>query len=106
MKQWDELTKAEQLYSHWSDYHKEFYGVRPRGVTSEQLNDEKYLQDQINKIDDEFALLKGTFAGREHLRENGWIIEETEPHLIEKAALLAVERERLYNEWMAKWEIV
>lgn len=73
---WDELPKIVQLQNTWSDYHKDFYGFRPKDVSAEQWNSEKFLQEQIDIIDRSFARMKSTFEGREQLRADGWLIEE------------------------------
>jgi hypothetical protein len=46
--------------------------------------------------------LKLTFEGREQLREQGWIIEETDSELAQHSKWLAQEREREQAEAMAE----
>jgi hypothetical protein len=48
--------------------------------------------------------MKESFAGREELRTNGWVIEETDPELIKQAKWLADERKREYEAWVASIE--
>lgn len=78
----------EDLRSFWSDYHKDFYGYRPRFATSDNLNSEEWLRDQITQIDTALFLRKQTFEGRETLREEGWDIKENDPELARRAELL------------------
>lgn len=93
---------VEELQGYYSDFHKDFYGHRPRGyATAEQWNDKEYLVEQINTIHDQLDRLKKDFVGREFLREQGWIIEETDPELAQQARWLAQEREHKLAEEMA-----
>jgi hypothetical protein len=48
--------------------------------------------------------MKSTFAGREELRENGWVVEETDPELAKRAKWLADERQREYASWVTEME--
>jgi hypothetical protein len=88
---------VSELMSHWSDYHKEFYGYRPRFATPDQVNSEQWLTEQIAEIDRQIEDRKKTFEGRESLRADGWIIEETDPELIKRAELLEKYRATLRN---------
>ena len=97
-------TKVEELQGYFSDFHKDFYGWRPRFATPEQWRNAKYLKAQINAIHDEMDKMKETFAGREELRQGGWLIEETEPELIAQAKWLSDERAREYSEWVTTME--
>jgi cephalosporin-C deacetylase-like acetyl esterase len=92
---------VEELQGYYSDFHKDFYGFRPRGADVEQWMSKSYLVDQINTIHDHMDQLKLTFEGREQLREQGWIIEELDPELAQQAVWLAQEREREQAEAMA-----
>ena len=94
------MTKVDELLSIWSDFHKDYYGSRPRGYTYAQVQDPVWLQEQIDKIESSMAREKETFAGRENLRSQGWIIEETDPVYIQKAKWLKEERDREQAEWM------
>ena len=67
---------VEELQGYYSDFHKDFYGFRPRGSSIEQWNDKEYLVEQINLIHDQMDRLKKDFAGREFLREQGWIFDD------------------------------
>lgn len=94
---------VEQLQGYFSDFHKDFYGWRPRYlVSSERWNDRDYLIEQINQIFDVMESMKATFQGREELRERGWVIEEEDPTLAGYAKWLADEREREFAEWSAE----
>lgn len=95
---------VEELQGYYSDFHKDFYGFRPRGANEEQWSSKQYLVDQINSIHDCMDQLKTTFAGREQLRESGWIIEETDTELSQQAHWLAQERERTLAEEMADFD--
>jgi len=95
------LTKLEELQSHWSDFHKDAYGFRPRFASEAQWNDEAWITAQIKEIDDSMTRQKATFAGREQLRADGWHVPETDPQYIQYAAWLQQERER---EQTARWE--
>ena len=79
-------------------------GFRPRGETAEQWTSKEFLVAQINMIHNQMDMLKETFAGREQLREQGWIIEETDPELAQNAHWLAQERERKLAEEMADFD--
>jgi hypothetical protein len=83
-----DLTILEDLQSFWSDYYKDYYGFRPRFSTSDNLNSVEWLKEQIADIDNQVLLRKQTFEGRESLREEGWIIKETDPELVKRAELL------------------
>ena len=95
---------VEELQGYYSDFHKDFYGHRPRGGTAEQWSSKEFLVAQINMIHNQMDMLKETFAGREALREQGWVIEETDPELAQNAQWLAQERERKLAEEMADFD--
>lgn len=92
---------VEELQGYYSDFHKDFYGFRPRGADVKQWNGKEYLVKQINSIHDQIDSLKLTFEGREQLREQGWIIEEPDSELAQQAQWLAQEREREQASAMA-----
>jgi hypothetical protein len=92
---------VDELQGYYSDFHKDFYGFRPRGADVEQWSSKQYLVGQINSIHDQIDQLKQTFEGREQLREQGWIIDETDVELAQQASWLAQERERKQAEAMA-----
>ena len=96
---------VDELQGYYSDYHKDFYGYRPRGFgTAEDWNNRDWLISNIEKIHDAIDSMKETFSGREELRTNGWIIEETDPELAKQAKWLADERKREYDAWVASIE--
>ena len=72
-----DLTVGD-LQSYYSDFHKDFYGWRPRGATPEQWQDRGFLVDQINAIHNAMDAMKKTFSGREQLRAEGWVVDEAE----------------------------
>jgi hypothetical protein len=69
---------VEELQSYFSDFHKDYYGFRPRFATPEQWRNRDWLIEQINGIHDDFDARKETPEGRESLRAEGWIIDEKE----------------------------
>ncbi len=69
---------VDDLQSYYSDFHKDFYGWRPRGATPEQWQDRGFLVDQINAIHNAMDAMKKTFSGREQLRAEGWVVDEAE----------------------------
>jgi cephalosporin-C deacetylase-like acetyl esterase len=93
---------AEELQGYYSDFHKDFYGFRPRGATEEQWASKEFLVAQINLLHNQMDQLKETFEGREQLREQGWIIKEPDTELAQHARWLAQEREREQAEKMAE----
>lgn len=97
---------VDELQGYFSDFHKDYYGYRPRWGTDEQWQDKEWLLAQINQIHDAMDRLKETFEGREELRERGWLIEETDPELALHAAWLKAERDREYAEWAADQDAI
>jgi hypothetical protein len=96
---------VEELQGYYSDFHKDYYGFRPRGFgTPEQWNDREWLIAQIEQIHNAIDSMKATFEGREELREQGWVVEETDPELAKQAKWLADERKREYEAWVASIE--
>jgi hypothetical protein len=93
---------VDELQGYYSDFHKDFYGFRPRGADVEQWNSKEFLVTQINLLHNQMDHLKQTFEGREQLREQGWIIEEPDAELAQQAVWLAQEREREQAEAMAE----
>ena len=69
-------NSISKLLSYWGDYHKDFYGYRPRCVTLDQANSEQWILEQIAIIDSQIEFLKQTTEGRATLRSNGWCIED------------------------------
>jgi hypothetical protein len=67
---------VEELQGYFSDFHKDYYGFRPRFATTEQWNNREWLVKHINDIHDAMDELKKTAEGRAELRANGWLIEE------------------------------
>ena len=83
---------VQDLQGYYSDFHKDFYGWRPRGATPEQWRDRAFLVEQINRIHDVMDAMKETPQGRAELRRAGWVIED-EPEVIDP---------REYAEWSAE----
>ena len=82
---------VEDLQGYYSDFHKDFYGWRPRSATPEQWQDRAFLVEQINRIHDVMDAMRATPQGRAELRAAGWVIED-EPEVIDPAE---------YAEWSA-----
>jgi hypothetical protein len=98
---------VQELQGYYSDLHKDFYGFRPRfALELDAWNDHGFLVGAINHVLDHMDKLKETFAGREQLREQGWIIQETDPELAQQAEWLAQERERKQAEEMADFDAI
>ena len=68
---------VEELQGYFSDFHKDFYGFRPRFATPEQWRDREWLESSINASHDTMDSMKETAEGRAELRANGWVIEES-----------------------------
>jgi len=73
---------VEELQGYFSDFHKDFYGFRPRVATPEQWRDRSWLEASINAIHDTMDAMKKTESGRAQLREAGWVIDD-EPDAID-----------------------
>jgi hypothetical protein len=69
---------VDELQSYFSDFHKDYYGFRPRFATPEQWQSRDWLVERINGIHDAMDALKKTPEGRKQLRAEGWVIEESE----------------------------
>jgi Iap family predicted aminopeptidase len=74
-----ESMSVDELQSYLSDFHKDFYGFRPRGIyTPAEWQNPSVLIDAINRIHNELDEMKKTAKGREQLRADGWQIDESE----------------------------
>ena len=76
---------VEELQSYLSDFHKDFFGFRPRYATPEQWRSREYLEAAINAIHNTMDKMKATAEGREELRANGWVINESDFDVLEQA---------------------
>jgi len=77
---------VEELQSYLSDFHKDFYGFRPRGIyTPNEWRDPVVLTRAINSIHDALDKMKETPEGRAELRSQGWVVEETDFDVLEQA---------------------
>ena len=73
------MMTVEELQSYFSDFHKDYYGFRPRGYyTPAEWQDRDVLVKAINGIHDAMDEMKKTPEGREQLRSEGWQIDESE----------------------------
>jgi hypothetical protein len=93
------ITELEEVQSSWSGFHKAYYGYRPRFASPDQWRDVQWIKAQIDAINAAIEEQMKTFAGRESLRENCWVVPETEPELIQRAKWLQEERDRRNEEW-------
>ena len=84
-----DTLSVDDLQSYFSDFHKDFYGFRPRSATPEQWRSAEWLKEQITYIHDEMDHMKETASGRAELRRQGWVIEETDFDVLEQAKELA-----------------
>jgi len=73
-----EYTKVEELQSHYSDFHKDVYGFRPRSSTDEQWNSEVWLSGEIDGLHEYLRILGSTPQGRVQLREMGFCTDDKE----------------------------
>ena len=71
----DKFT-VDELQSYFSDFHKDYYGFRPRFATHEQWNNRDWLVEHIDGIHNAMDEMKKTPEGRIALRESGWVIDE------------------------------
>lgn len=71
-----EPTELEELQSTFSDFHKDFYGFRPRWASEEHWNSVEWLKAEIDGIHNIMDEMKKTPQGREQLRAQGWLVEE------------------------------
>lgn len=69
---------VDQLQSYFSDFHKDYYGFRPRFATPEQWRNRDWLVEHINDIHNAMDAMKKTAKGCEQLRDDGWQIDESE----------------------------
>jgi hypothetical protein len=75
----------DELQSYLSDFHKDFFGFRPRYATPEQWRDREYLVASIKAIHNQMDRMKETRAGREELRAAGWVVHESNFDVLEQA---------------------
>ena len=74
-----EGMSVEELQSYFSDFHKDYYGFRPRGIyTPAEWRNRDVLVKAINEIHDALDERKKTPEGRASLRAEGWVIDEKE----------------------------
>ena len=73
-----EYTKVEELQSHYSDFHKDVHGFRPRSSTDEQWNSEEWLSGEIDGLHAYIKMLGSTPEGRMQLREMGFCTDDKE----------------------------
>jgi hypothetical protein len=80
---------VEELQGYFSDFHKDFYGTRPRFATPEQWRSREWLVTSIDGIHTAMDTMKKTYEGRQELRSQGWIIDESDFDVLERAEELA-----------------
>jgi len=69
---------VDELQSYFSDFHKDYYGFRPRFATHEEWNNRDWLVEHIDGIHNSMDERKKTPEGRASLRAEGWVIDESE----------------------------
>ena len=69
---------VDELQSYFSDFHKDYYGFRPRSYSNEDWNNKEFLITEISGIHNSMDEMKETPEGRASLRADGWIIDEKE----------------------------
>ena len=74
----NELTRVEELQSHYSDFYKDVHGFRPRNSTDEQWNSEGWLSREIDSLHEYLRILGSTAQGRVQLREMGFCTDDKE----------------------------
>jgi len=80
-----DTLSVDDLQSYYSDFHKDFYGFRPRSATPEQWRSAEWLKASITAIHDTMDAMKETPSGRAELRRQGWVVEETDFDVLEQA---------------------
>jgi hypothetical protein len=80
-----DTLSVDDLQSYFSDFHKDYYGFRPRFATPEEWRDAEWLKQQITYIHDEMDHMKTTPEGRAELRRQGWVVEESDIDMLEQA---------------------
>jgi len=80
-----DTLSVDDLQSYYSDFHKDFYGFRPRSATPEQWRSAEWLKARITAIHDTMDAMKETPSGRAELRRQGWVVEETDFDVLEQA---------------------
>ena len=73
-----ESMDLDELQSYFSDFHKDFYGFRPRFATPDEWNDSEWLITRIEGIHEVMERMSSTFEGREQLRNEGWSFNEAD----------------------------
>jgi hypothetical protein len=86
-----EKMSTDELGGLFSDYYKDTHGSRPRFV---DFNDREELIRQLDLLNNYHDKMQETFEGREQLREDGWLVQETDPELQKMAYFLAKERDK------------
>jgi hypothetical protein len=82
---------TDELGGLFSDYYKDTHGSRPRFV---DFTDREELIRQLELLENYHTKMQETFEGREQLREDGWLIYETDPEMQKMAYYLAKERDQ------------
>ena len=86
----------DELQSYLSDFHKDFFGFRPRYATPEQWRDREYLEASINAIHNTMDKMKLTSEGRAELRSAGWVVDEPEIIDPEEYANWSADQDAIY----------
>jgi len=108
----EELSREfNDLGSDYSDFYKEVHGVRPRFMAlcacdypdhASLVEAKSHLERLLDGLHDYMDATRSTFEGRERLRDDGWLIEETDPQYMaayaEGEARRKAERARMEYE--------
>jgi hypothetical protein len=70
------MTPLDEKCQFLWDYYKDCFGIRPRHFEPEFWKNEHMVDGMIAYCDRYLDRMKSTAAGREELRELGWIVEE------------------------------
>lgn len=85
------IMSTDELGGLFSDWYKDTHGSRPRFV---DFNNREEIINQLQLLENYHNKMHETFEGREQLREEGWVIMETDPELQKMAYFLAKERDQ------------
>ena len=93
-----DTLSVDDLQSYFSDFHKDFYGFRPRSATPKEWRSAEWLKARITAIHDVMDHMKTTPSGRAELRRQGWVVEESDFDMLEQAEQSADADAECYGE--------
>jgi len=108
-------AEYNSVASYYSDFHKDVNGFRPRWIVgcadgftcvSDLRAALAQLRAAVEQLHADIEQRKSTFEGREEMREEGWVVEETDPAYIAAAAASKVDRDarRAREEYECSYE--